>query len=316
MLLQLNSGDALENAHSDLKVSIQNVIYSKTLSCVMLVDILDQGSSKRLPSSAVLKLYDRRFAEGFREQKRHDPWERDIEEGYVEFVRTGEFDKLIRGIHQLPRKVYKYEPQGGEEWYDGECEAALADELHEMFKEETAVYKTLRNLQGLLIPKLLAKVELDIAPPQVDTNPVDGLEPFKIKGILMQRLEGFPLREISHRCPRSAWQDIVDQAISLTRIFSDYDIINNDVRTENFIISECKPDQEYRVYIIDFGNCRHRRKGESDFEWCRENSLKGQDGYIASVMAKVLEKHEFNLEDGCKVWVHPDYEGAVYHLEV
>lgn len=197
-----------------------------------------------------------------------------------------------------------------------------------------------------MILKLFAQVEIDIAPSvELDAKPSShGLEPFKIKGILIQHLERSPLWEIPNRCPRSTWQDIIDQAVSVTRVVNDYDIINYDVRTENFIVTECKPEQEYRVYVIDFGNCRHRRKGESDFEWGRENSLWGQDDHIGYTMMRVFRGHRFELEYECndrwdawatkedfrppadsgwvletrgegKVWVHPDYSGTVRHIE-
>ncbi|KAK4463038.1 hypothetical protein QBC42DRAFT_174468 [Cladorrhinum samala] len=333
----------------------------------MLVEVLnrDPDSRPRLPSAAVLKLYDRRFSEGFRENRRCDPWEREIEDSYVDFVQSGGFDKFISRIHQVPEAYYdaRYEPQDDDEsWGDGECESALADECSAMFNKETAAHETLRNLQGLLIPKLLARVEIDVGPPSIvpeekeDAKHISshGLEPFKVKGILMQHLEGFPLREIPDRCraspsPRSAWQDITDQAVSIARVVNDYGIINYDVRTENFIVAECLPGagpqgRRYRVYMIDFGNCRHRWKGESDFEWGRENSLWGQDDHVGYTMMGVLKEHGFELEyesDGRwdawaakedfrppagsgwaletrgeeKVWVPPEYSGTVRHIE-
>lgn len=113
----------------------------------MLVEILDRDSWPRLPSAAVLKLYDGRFAKGFRENRRCDPREREIEDHYMEFVQTGEFDMFVSRIHQVPEACGRYEPQDDDEcWQDGECESALADECNVIFNKETAVYKTLRNL--------------------------------------------------------------------------------------------------------------------------------------------------------------------------
>ncbi|KAK4230317.1 hypothetical protein QBC38DRAFT_357463, partial [Podospora fimiseda] len=68
-----------------------------------------------------------------------------------------------------------------------------------------------------------------------------GLEPFKIKGILMEHLDGFTLGEIGDRCPRSSWQDINDQALNVVRLFDSRDIINFDIRLDNFVVVETIP---------------------------------------------------------------------------
>ncbi|KAK4160578.1 hypothetical protein QBC43DRAFT_325213 [Cladorrhinum sp. PSN259] len=347
-ILDLNILSDNENstASTSFRVRVRQ-IFGNTLSCVMVVDI---QPSTRLPAVAVLKLYDRRFAVGIRENRELVSWTREVEEQYAEFVKTGGFDSFIQKIHQRPEKE-RYEPQEDEWWDDDACEAALADELNKLHKTETSIYKVLRNVQGRLIPKVFAHVELDIAQPGIDrisaTAGADGLEPFKVKGILMQHIEGFTLREIPHRCHRSAWQDIADQALAVVRVCDDYNIINYDIRLDNFVVSECKPGVEYQVYMIDFGMCRVRRKGESDFEWGREKTKIDEDGVVPALVGGILLRDQKGFELGYKpsqrweryrdgekfrypecegwvletrengdmFWVHPEYEGTVRHEE-
>ncbi|KAK4220705.1 hypothetical protein QBC38DRAFT_378478, partial [Podospora fimiseda] len=162
----LSNGDSSTN--STIKVKIRK-LYTRTLSCVMLVDIIHQPSSGGLPQTAVLKLYGRHFTVDYRENRRLEPWGQILEEEYIEFAKTGQFQEFIHKIHQREGgEDDMYEPQDEDEWWDdGACEAALADELNADFNKETAMYDVMRDVQGVFIPKIFAHVEMDISPPGI-----------------------------------------------------------------------------------------------------------------------------------------------------
>ncbi|KAK7424471.1 hypothetical protein QQX98_000436 [Neonectria punicea] len=87
-----------------------------------------------------------------------------------------------------------------------------------------------------------------------------------MKGILPEYLAGFPLSTIAGNAPQSSWQDIIDQAIEIVHILGDNDILNQDVRPDNFmVVPKGEKGQEYQVYMTGFGQCR-LRDNESDAE--------------------------------------------------
>ena len=95
-------------------------------------------------------------------------------------------------------------------------------------------YESLRDLQERMIPKFLASVRL----PSRDTDiPQQFLKYFNIRGILIEYIEGFSLSELETKSPQSQWQVICDNALHIVNLIDDHEILNNDVRPENF----CQP---------------------------------------------------------------------------
>jgi hypothetical protein len=79
---------------------------------------------------------------------------------------------------------------------------------------------------------------MDLGPDQADLQSHNqDFEPTKIKGILLQYIEGGNMWDIVNSFFQSSWQDLVDQAVAIVRILGDHNILNQDVRPENFLVS-------------------------------------------------------------------------------
>jgi hypothetical protein len=278
------------SSSSQILVRVRQLQSPRTLSCTMIVDILDQSQSAK---TAFLKLYDRRFADQFRRDWCVAPWTKDMEEDHVRFVRSGAIHGFLHKLHTDE----SFLDQEGAEWDHDQNEAFLGDEMLKIYKAETATYGALRDYQGHLIPRLLAAVDLRLTPPNVE-EASQGEEPdsdfFHVKGVLLEYIQGFTMSDIDVHAPRSAWQDIVDQALGIVRVLGDRNILNRDVRHGNFMISP-KGNNKYQVFMIDFGQCRLRGKDETDFDWGRAKYRQDEEGAVGLVMKKRLGDHGFKL---------------------
>ncbi|KAH9974590.1 hypothetical protein BGW80DRAFT_1301467 [Lactifluus volemus] len=273
---------------SQIRVKARQLHSPRTLSCPIIVDILDEGQS---PKTAFLKLYDRRFSDQLREDFGIGPWTTDIEEAYIRFVQSGAIHRFLHDLHN----VENFLEDTGEDWDAAQNEAFLSYELLRLYKAETTTYNALHNHQGHLVPRLLAAVDLNLTPSNVEgPSQREDLDNFHVKGILLEYIEGFSLSEIHDHSPRSAWQNIVDQAVAIVNVLGDQNILNKDVRPENFMVS-AKKDEKYQVYMIDFGQCRLRGKDETESEWGREKCSHDEEGAVGLVMKKLLENHGFEL---------------------
>lgn len=273
-------------------------IHTRTLSCTMVVDILDDSQPPTASSTAFLKLFDRRFADQLRRDNGIELWTKDTEQADIRSVESGSIHQFLHDLHHTKG----FQQNTEEDWDDAQNEAFLADELLGLYKTETATYDALRHYQGRLIPRLLAAVDLDLTPPNkdLDASGQGNFEPFQIKGILLQYINGFSLWNTPDHAPQSSWQDIVDQAVTIVRILGDHNILNKDVRPENFIVSTAadghEQQQRYHVFMIDFALCRFRGEDESDLDWGRAKHSKDEEGAVALRMKKKLfEDYNFQL---------------------
>ncbi|UZP44986.1 hypothetical protein NXS19_012798 [Fusarium pseudograminearum] len=96
-----------------------------------------------------------------------------------------------------------------------------------------------------------------------------------------------------HRAAAVAWQDIFDQAIKIVDILGDHNILNKDVRLENFMVVP-RPNK-YQVFMIDFGLCRFRGDDESDEEWGRDKWMEDEDGYVGQILGRDFRKIGFEF---------------------
>lgn len=238
----------------------------------MVVDILhEEGHSKK--DVAFLKLFDRRFSDSQRRQSGSKPWTKDTEAAYIDFVTRGAIAPFLDNLRQDP---YYWE-NTREDWNTAEREAHLARELLDMFKKEVAAYEVIRKHQGSLVPNLLAAVDLEMEPPESIVVPDCGdFEPFRVKGILLDYIDGCDVFEMVNRFPRTSWQYIVNEALEICRVMNEMDILNTDVSPKNFVVagapatavsSNHGENVKPHVYMIDLAMCRVRRPDEADGEW-------------------------------------------------
>ncbi|KAH6848084.1 hypothetical protein B0I37DRAFT_432147 [Chaetomium sp. MPI-CAGE-AT-0009] len=235
------------------------------MSCTMIVDIetsieadteTDTGSGDPATKTGFLKMYDRRFAEGLRSNEGN--------------FRANEMD-----------------------WDDAQIEADLADMALKQYTAEIAVYDSLRDHQGTVVPRLCAAVDLDLTPPGVEDD-----ELFHVKGLLLEYYESFPMLELSpDKAPQSAWQGIVDQGIAAAHVFGDHYILDRDCSPRNFFVFPDKnKNGEFRVLKVDFGCCRFKREDESKEEWASNKMADDEVSAVGAVMQKWLAAdHGFQI---------------------
>lgn len=272
---------------SIVRAQIRQLQKPRTLSCCMIVDILGEGYGA---NPVFLKLYDRRFSEQLRRDHGIDLWTKDAETEYINAVRTGAARQFLHNLHTIPN----FEEETGETWDDGQIETFLTDRVHELFDAETTVYDTLRDIQGELVPRLFARVHLDLSLPNNGIGPIDNTDLFYVKGILLQYIDGFCLSKVQDHAPKCEWQGIVDQAIAIVQVVGDHNILNRDVRPDNFIVQSHRSCC-YRVFMIDFGLARLRGRNESDRDWAKAKLNKDEEGAVGLVMKKRLASAGFEL---------------------
>lgn len=271
-----------------IRTRIRQLQDNRTLSCCMILDILDKG----YPDEPVfLKLYDRRFSDQFRRDHGVDPWTRDTEKAYINTVRTGVARQFLHNLHTVP----SFEKDTGNTWDDGQIETFLTGQAHQLFDAEAAAYDSLGDIQGKLVPRLMARVHLAISLPDagmIGTKDVADL--LDIRGILLQYIDGFSLSKVQDHAPKSAWQGIVDRAVAIVQVVGDHGILNRDVRPNSFIVQR-DGDGPYRVFMIDFGLARLRERDESDRDWAKAKLTKDEEGAVGLVMRKRLAREGFEL---------------------
>jgi serine/threonine protein kinase len=272
---------------SMVRARIRQLQNPRTLSCCMIVDLLGEGYSD---NPVFLKLYDRRFSEQLRRDHGIDPWTKDTEKEYINAVQTGVAHQLLHNLHTIPN----FEEDTSETWDDGQIETFLTDQVHELFDTETTVYDTLRDIQGKLVPRLVARVHLALSVPNVGIGHTNTAELLHIKGILLQYIDGFSLSKVQDHAPKSEWQGIVDQAVAIIQVISDHGILNRNVRPDNFIVQRDRSGC-YQVFMIDFGLARLRGWNESDRDWAKAKLNKDEEGAVGLVMKKRLAREGFKL---------------------
>lgn len=167
---------------------------------------------------------------------------------------------------------------------------------------ETATYARLQECQGRIIPHFLASVTFEEPLPDVVLSE-NQQKLHQHKGILLQYLSGYSLSGMIKIAPRASWQGIVNQAVQKVHLLSDHNILNMDVRPDNFMV--VPENDTYRVFLIDFGNCRFRRKDESDAEWGRAKWDQDEEGAAALIIGSRLKRVGFKLQ----------YEQSLRYLE-
>ncbi|KAK3939980.1 hypothetical protein QBC46DRAFT_436262 [Diplogelasinospora grovesii] len=272
---------------STVRARIRQLQNPRTLSCCMIVDLLGEGCPE---NPVFLKLYDRRFSEQLRRDHGIDPWTRDAEKEYINAVWTGAARQFLRNLQTIPN----FEEDTGETWDDGQIETFLTDQAYKLFDAETTVYDTLPDIQGKMVPRLVACVHLALSLPNTGISHTDAAELLHIKGILLQYIDGFSLSKVQDYAPKSEWQSIVDQAVAIVQVVGDHGILNRDVRPDNFIVQRDRSGC-YWVFMIDFGLARLRGWNESDRDWAKAKLNKDEEGAVGLVMKKRLAREGFEL---------------------
>ncbi|KAK0662475.1 casein kinase I RAG8 [Cercophora samala] len=275
-----------------VRVKIKKLQQPWTLSCCMVVDILSD-SLDIVRKTAFLKLFDWRFAAQQRSDQGVNPWSEKSAVEYAEFVVGGGAEEFLDQL-----KASQHE-ETEEDWDPCQDETFLVHQARTMYNNETTVYSRLQALQGRTVPRLMGAVEIDITPPGMDGDKFGEL--FKVQGILVEYFpDSFTLRDIGTMVPTEDLQEVVDQAVEIARSLGDYEVLDTDVRLDNFLVTTQRgnadkndkdlPRQTYRVVMLDFAQSRVRREDESDFDWGRAKVQQDEEGAVGMVIRHHLSK--------------------------
>lgn len=267
-----DANNTAEHARKSIPLSLKVVrTLATTFSCVLLVKPTSSSrngahaarllKSKRPPpkSQMILKLCDRRFSKGLRDDYEAAEWAPDIEAAYVAFQNLPDDQRPeIRvaddfegdswhdgddsgnkstgcdsdesgdeqdGGYKLTRRV------SNEHWPAGHREAYLQKWCDKLYAQELEVYRNLADVQGEKIPILYGTVSV-----RDKTRRSQRIE--QVQGLLMEyKNPSFPLRDIPERIPnRDLWHDIGKASVKLVQEIGDMGVLNRDIRLDNILV--------------------------------------------------------------------------------
>jgi len=211
---------------------------------------------------AVLKLYDRRFSNGIREDYSATPWTPDIEEEWIKFEALDEDKKpevcveeeennWSHGSNDASKTTNwpnNNNTSGGRKqilpsaWTPGHREAYMQKVCDRAFDAEVSAYRHLQTLQGKILPVVFGTVALPTGVGDSDSKGKNRANPMKVGGLLMEYIQpSFSLRGIPENVPdKSLWQDLGEMAVELVQDVGDYGVLDEDVRLDNILMVPVK----------------------------------------------------------------------------
>lgn len=250
-----------------------------TLSCAMVVRL--DCPTFASESDMVLKLFDPRFAMQLREDEKVGPWTSSKEQKYHKFILDGGASELIADLDDENGVAHL----GSQTWNEAQNEAHLFWRMSELFDTEVAAYNALEDTQGITVPKMFASVKI---PSSTGEQEAQVKQYTNVSGLLLQYIDGFPLTDIADYAPRETWQFVCEEAIRILHVTSDHGILNDDVNTRNFIVQRNKQN-EYRVFMIDFGLCSFREDFDDEADWIKWKAITDEEGAVGVVMHAKLK---------------------------
>ncbi|KAI5917445.1 hypothetical protein F4810DRAFT_696323 [Camillea tinctor] len=324
--LKLALSDYGDLASAQLEIIVRETRKPYTQSCGLVVEVVNGGESNIDQGTIVfLKLYDRRHSKFLREDFHAPIWTNIVEKEFVEFVKNEGAAAWLKGIIDagkgeppwLKDVVEESESIGDgdsdtsseESWSYAQTEAYLTHQSAIQHSTEVSVYKSLEEHQGEEIPKFLASVSLNSQDAsggffkQDDTTPhevmsYDMRTMFEIRGIIIEFIDGFNLSTLGEGkfAPESKWQQIVNDAADAVHILDGKNILNKDVRPDNFLVIPRQMGcNSYKPKMIDFGLCRYRQDSESDADWGYAKWIQDEEGAVWYNMRNRLRKSGFHL---------------------
>ncbi|KAM0342394.1 hypothetical protein ACHAPU_009581 [Fusarium lateritium] len=310
------------------------------MSPVMKVTLQTESGS----TSAILKLYDRRFGTHFRDLAgKYSPCRDEEEAAYRDFLRQGKMGLFLKEledknknslIEPSPWTYYYYDDDSDDPLPDGVArfEAALWYEANQYFKNETKAYQQLGEMQGKSIPRMYAHVRL--ASPAIDTDgtaDTDSEDYLRVYGVLMESIPGSSLWDLAASLPDSdpnEWSAIAQRAVDAVHDINKHGIILLDSGPRNVMVDE----NTKTPFIIDIAQCYFKdelfelweemglkdyEKAEDDveddgpwheeIEYWRHVRSHQNPASIGLVLSKRIQK-ENNVELSIK---YPDYEDII-----
>ncbi|KAF4988841.1 hypothetical protein FGRMN_9515 [Fusarium graminum] len=255
-----SSSDPIPQSQETVTVNITRLI-TETMSPVMKVTFGTECGS----TSAILKLYDRRFGTHFRDlDGKYSPCRDQDEAAYQLFLQEGKMGPFLEELEDKKNSIvppspwcYYYEEDSDDPLPDGVArfEAALWYEANQYFKNETKAYGLLQESQGKSVPRMYAHVRL--TPPSIDssaTKDPDSEDYLLVHGVLMEFIPGFNLMDLAKFLPTadlSEWSAIAQHAVDAVHDINKRGIILLDSGPRNAMVDESTKNP----FIIDLAQC-------------------------------------------------------------
>ena len=296
-----NTSSSSSTGKTPLTCTIMKAFRPFTLSPVLLVSLAQPSSPSHdnespLPTTAILKLYDRRCLTNTRDEfDEGAPWSLDKEREYRQYLEDVTNGTIARGDFASQTFMWDNEVS------DGEFEAYLQYQAQKIFNAERTAYERLHTLQGKKIPKLYGVVEHEITIPNArsDGSPVTEAIP----GLLLEYVPGPTLRQFvatwkarEPPLPNEVLTTLCEEAVRVVDRVSDFDVLNEDVRIDNFLIREPFVDEstsivaEDAVVLIDLGQSRLRREDESEDDWIKAKWSQDETGAVGFVVLGLVRQ--------------------------
>nr|VWP02630.1 N/A [Ganoderma boninense] len=317
--LSLSSASSASSAERTvLTCMIVKAFRPFTLSPVLIVS-LDRSSAPTnvqaaLPPTAIVKLYDRRCFTNVREEfDEAAPWSLDKEREYRKYLDDVAAGTVARG--DFASQTFMWDNDVS----DGEFEAYLHFQAHKIFDAERTAYERLHALQGTKIPKLYGTVGYDITLSDARSGgPTSVTE--TVPGLLLEYIPGPTLRQLVETwkardppLPNTVLVTLCDDAVSVVDRVSDFNVLNADVRVDNFLVREpfvhasSSTVVQDAVVLIDLGQARLRGTHEGEDEWTKAKWAQDETGAVGFVALGLVR--EFVGED---VW---SYERSMRYYQ-
>jgi hypothetical protein len=202
-------------------------------------------------------------------------------------------------------------------------EAALWQDCSEHFECETKAYDRLADLQGTLVPCLRAHVSLASATKLATSIPPEAAPYFEVRGILLERIDGYCLRDLVTPGPLlpqnvRAWHRIIQLAADAAYEINKRGVIMEDSAPRNVVVDE----KSQTPRIVDLAQCvfwdekvsywyesgwDEDEDWDPDVEFWEQANSRHNPGAIAAVMATIIRQ-----ETGVKLeFRYPDWDGII-----
>ena len=124
-----------------------------------------------------------------------------------------------------------------------------------------------------------------------------------VSGFLLEYVLGVTLRQLvatwkarDSLLPNSILASLCEEAVRVVDCVSDFYVLNEDVRIDNFLIREpfvgSSLDMivEDAVVVIDFGQCQLRREDESEGDWVKAKWSQDKTGAVGFVALGLIRE--------------------------
>lgn len=291
-----------------------------TMSVVLLVRIY--CPALEIEGDFVLKLLDRRFMFGARRLQDMIEWSPQVEKSYRKFVLSDQHASHYNYVKRLMNEDRWGLLEEAEEWDVARQETCIHALCHDLYESELETYHRLERLQGFDIPRLFGCVELLESDAWQDIGLIENTHhltssPSFVPGLLLQYIpNAFSLEDIvvanpPPPAPRQSWQYIIDDAIRIVMLIRSHEIINSDDKCRNSLVRWDAATDKYKVFMMDFGQCRFRQPSDSEDDWMGEQSFTNDEDAVGMTMQMQLDKYR----GGGYEWHESEYSKKLKEID-